>query len=144
MVGFVKGDRLIVVKTRIPLSQGRNASKANTLVSLHIFKQGGCSFSIQEKTSFRMWKTVYPLWQLSQLSNNMYPVCQYRTLAKRCIVSKEYLTSIFFISSLCIGDSKWTKMKVLQKTSDQPSCPHGCIRWQAFFTHFIGTFPRCV
>lgn len=38
MVGFVKVDRLIVVKTRSPLSEGRNASKINTLVSLLIFK----------------------------------------------------------------------------------------------------------
>lgn len=44
MVGFVKGDRLIVENTRIPLSQEGNALKNNTLISLLIFQYKDCSF----------------------------------------------------------------------------------------------------
>lgn len=49
MVGFVKGDRLIVEKTKIPLSQEGNALKNNILIRLLIFHYEDCLFSVLEK-----------------------------------------------------------------------------------------------
>lgn len=64
MVGFVKGDRLIVEKTKIPLSQEGNALKNNILIRLLIFHYEDRSFSVLEKNILLDMKDSLS-WQLS-------------------------------------------------------------------------------
>lgn len=64
MVGFVKGDRLIVEKTKIPLSQEGNALKNNILIRLLIFHYEDCLFSVLEKNILLDMKDSLS-WQLS-------------------------------------------------------------------------------
>ena len=64
MVGFVKGDRLIVEKTKIPLSQEGNALKNNILIRLLIFHYEDRSFSVLEKNILLDMKDSLS-WQLT-------------------------------------------------------------------------------